>query len=133
MSTDEVNQKLKQTWVKPSYFVPIKKMSNDNSATLEKLLSIAGVSVNNTEERIYPYKEATAHLIGYVGEASAEDLEKLKGKGYTASDVIGKRGLEEVLEARLKGKPGGKIFIKTEDGEEKVIAEKPAEEGKQLH
>ncbi len=44
MSTDEVNQKLKQTWVKPSYFVPIKKMSNDNSATLEKLLSIAGVS-----------------------------------------------------------------------------------------
>ncbi|KOR81059.1 peptidoglycan glycosyltransferase [Bacillus sp. FJAT-21352] len=132
MSTDEVNQKLKQTWVKPSYFVPIKKMSNDNSATLEKLLSIAGVSVNNTEERIYPYKEATAHLIGYVGEASAEDLEKLKGKGYTASDVIGKRGLEEVLEARLKGKPGGKIFIKTEDGEDKVIAEKPAEEGETI-
>ncbi len=92
-----------------------------------------GYLVNNTEERIYPYKEATAHLIGYVGEASAEDLEKLKGKGYTASDVIGKRGLEEVLEARLKGKPGGKIFIKTEDGEEKVIAEKPAEEEKQLH
>lgn len=103
MTTDEVNQKLKQSWVKPSYFVPIKKMSNDNTATLEKLLSIAGVSVNNTEERIYPYKEATAHLIGYVGEASAEDLEKLKGKGYTASDVIGKRGLEEVLEKGLKG------------------------------
>ncbi|MGW6297518.1 penicillin-binding transpeptidase domain-containing protein [Peribacillus butanolivorans] len=132
MSTDEVNQKLNQSWVQPSYFVPIKKMSSDNTATLEKLLSIAGVSVNNTEDRIYPYKDATAHLIGYVGEASAEDLEKLKGKGYTASDVIGKRGLEEILEERLKGKPGGKIYIKTENGEEKVIAEKPAEEGETI-
>ncbi|MFJ7683258.1 penicillin-binding transpeptidase domain-containing protein [Peribacillus butanolivorans] len=132
MSTDEVNQKLNQSWVQPSYFVPIKKMSSDNTATLEKLLSIAGVSVNNTEGRIYPYKDATAHLIGYVGEASAEDLERLKGKGYTASDVIGKRGLEEILEERLKGKPGGKIYIKTENGEEKVIAEKPAEEGETI-
>ncbi|MEJ9229529.1 penicillin-binding transpeptidase domain-containing protein [Peribacillus butanolivorans] len=132
MSTDEVNQKLNQSWVQPSYFVPIKKMTSDNTATLEKLLSIAGVSVNNTEDRIYPYKDATAHLIGYVGEASAEDLEKLKGKGYTASDVIGKRGLEEILEERLKGKPGGKIYIKTENGEEKVIAEKPAEEGETI-
>ncbi|MGE7875981.1 penicillin-binding transpeptidase domain-containing protein [Peribacillus muralis] len=132
MSTDELNKKLKQSWVKPGYFVPIKKMSSDNIAALEKLLAIPGVSVNNTEARIYPYKEATAHLIGYVGEASAEDLEKLQGKGYTASDVIGKRGLEEVLEGRLKGKPGGKIYIKTEAGEEKVIAEKPAEEGETI-
>ena len=56
----------------------------------------------------------------------------MKGKGYTASDVIGKRGLEEILEERLKGKPGGKIYIKTENGEEKVIAEKPAEEGETI-
>ncbi|MGE7778647.1 penicillin-binding transpeptidase domain-containing protein [Peribacillus sp. NPDC097264] len=132
MTTDEVEKKLNQSWVQPSYFVPIKQISSDETATLDKLLSIPGVSANSSEERIYPYKKATAHLIGYVGEASAEDLEKLKGKGYTANDVIGKRGLEQILEERLKGKPGGKIFIKTEEGEEKIIAEKPAEEGETI-
>lgn len=132
MTSDEVEKKLNQSWVQPSYFVPIKQMSSDSTATLEKLLSIPGVSVNNSDERIYPYKNATAHLIGYVGEASAEDLEKLKGKGYTANDVIGKRGLEQILEERLKGKPGGKIYIKTEEGEEKIVAEKPAEEGETI-
>ncbi|MFJ7745057.1 penicillin-binding transpeptidase domain-containing protein [Peribacillus sp. NPDC097295] len=132
MTSDEVEKKLNQSWVQPSYFVPIKQMSSDDTATLNKLVSIPGVSVNNADERIYPYNKATAHLIGYVGEASAEDLEKLKGKGYTANDVIGKRGLEQILEERLKGKPGGKIFIKTEEGQEKVIAEKPAEEGETI-
>ncbi|PJN92001.1 NTF2-like N-terminal transpeptidase domain-containing protein, partial [Bacillus sp. mrc49] len=58
MSTDEIDKKLTQSWVKPGYFVPIKKMSSDNTAALEKLLAIPGVSVNNTEARIYPYKES---------------------------------------------------------------------------
>ncbi|WP_110928363.1 penicillin-binding transpeptidase domain-containing protein [Bacillus massiliglaciei] len=132
MTDDEINQKLSQSWVRPGDFVPIKKLAADDTATIEKLTGISGVSIHNTEERVYPYKEAAAHLIGYVGPVSAEDLKKMKDKGYSANDVIGKRGLEQILEDRLKGKSGAKIYIKAENGEEKVIAEQQAEEGETI-
>ncbi|PLS17783.1 peptidoglycan glycosyltransferase [Bacillus sp. M6-12] len=133
MSEEEVEKQLSQAWVKPGSFVPLKKFSMEQTALLEQLIKVPGVLVNETEDRIYPYKEATAHLIGYIGPISAEELEKRKKQGYLASDVIGKRGLEQVFEERLKGKGGAKIYIKSENGQEKVIAEKPAEEGETIY
>ena len=39
-------------------------------------------------------------LVGYVGRINADELEKLKDEGYTEADLIGKRGLEQLLEDR---------------------------------
>ena len=114
LSTEEINGQLNQSWVQPSYLVPIKKLDPTDSYTINQLANIPGVSVNEAEERVYPYGEATAHLIGYVGEVSAEDLKK--NKGYSANDIIGKRGLEQILESRLKGESGAKIYINAENG-----------------
>ncbi|WP_409303107.1 penicillin-binding transpeptidase domain-containing protein [Peribacillus sp. SCS-155] len=130
MSKEEIEKKLNQPWVQPSLRVPIKKIDPSNTSLIEQVGQVAGVSIDKVPERVYPYKEVTAHLIGYIGPVSAEDLKKLKG--YTANDTIGKRGLEQILEERLKGKGGAKIFIKAENGEEKVIAEKVAEEGETI-
>ncbi|PLT35810.1 penicillin-binding transpeptidase domain-containing protein [Bacillus sp. V5-8f] len=129
MSGEEINKLLDQPWVQPNMSVPIKKVESAQTALLEKLGSIPGVAINEVEERVYPYKEVTAHLIGYIGPVSAEELEKLKGKGYTANDEIGKRGLEQILEERLKGQAGAKIFIKGENGQDTVVAGTPAKEG----
>ncbi|RFU67112.1 penicillin-binding transpeptidase domain-containing protein [Peribacillus saganii] len=133
MSEEEIQKQLDQTWVQPGSFVPLKKFSMEQTALLEQLIKVPGVMVNETEDRIYPYKEATAHLIGYIGPISAEELEKRKGEGYSANDVIGKRGLEQVFEERLKGEGGASIYIKAENGQEKVIATKPAEEGETIY
>ena len=81
---------------------------------------------------MYPAKEAAAHLIGYVGPITADELEKLKGKGYSRNDLIGKRGLEQVLDERLKGKNGAKIAIAKEDGTEEVLAEKEVQNGENV-
>ena len=132
LSADEIKKKLNQSWVQPDYLVPVKKISIEETELVERLEAIPSVSVNTADERVYPYGEAAAHLIGYVGPVSAEDLEKNKGKGYTAEDSIGKRGLEQLLEERLKGKPGAKVYIQAENGEEKVIAEQQAEEGETI-
>ncbi len=130
LSTEEINGQLNQSWVQPSYLVPIKKLDSTDSYTINQLANIPGVAVNEAEERVYPYGEATAHLIGYVGEVSAEDLKK--NKGYSATDIIGKRGLEQILESRLKGESGAKIYINAENGAEKVIAEDKGKEGETI-
>lgn len=130
ISAKEIQDKLNQSWVKPGYLVPIKKLSPNDVATINQLSNLAGVSLTNAEERVYPYGEAAAHLIGYVGVVSAEDLKK--HKGYTSQDVIGKRGLEQLLESRLKGEPGAKVSIDKANGTEKIIAEHKGKEGESI-
>ena len=64
-------------------------------------------------------KEAAAHLVGYVQNVTAEDLEKHAGEGYTSSSVIGKSGIEGLFEKELKGKNGCRIYIINPEGKEK--------------
>src|SRR5690606_22249180 len=96
----------------------------------DEVLEIPGVQVNTAEARVYPLAEAGAHLIGYVDEVTAEDLEK--NEGYRAGDVIGKRGLEQLLEERLRGESGATIYIEKPDGATIPIAEKQAVPGEDI-
>jgi penicillin-binding protein 3 len=129
MTPEQIEKALNASWVKPELFVPLKKVSMEDQERIIQLIALEPVQTRKVEARIYPYKEAAAHLIGYVGAITAEELEKLKDKGYTSTDRIGKRGLEEVFDERLKGKSGMKITIKKPDGASEVLAEKPVENG----
>ena len=58
--------------------------------------------------RSYPYKETFTHILGYVGEASQNDLiqnEAIK-KNHVAGLRVGKIGLEKTFEKRLIGTNG---------------------------
>ncbi|MDI9391409.1 MAG: penicillin-binding protein 2 [Synergistota bacterium] len=59
-------------------------------------------------KRSYPVGAVVAHVIGYVGEISADELSASSG-GYEIGDVVGKNGIEKFCEARLRGKPGGEV------------------------
>lgn len=65
-----------------------------------------GVEIVQTYLRHYPYKALAAQLLGYVGEISAEELERLRKDGYRAGDTIGKTGIEAAYDAYLRGVPG---------------------------
>jgi penicillin-binding protein 3 len=132
MTPDQINKLLNASWVKPELFVPLKKVSMDDKERIAQLVALEAVRTKKVGARIYPYGEAAAHLIGYVGSITAEELEKLKDKGYTSTDLIGKRGLEEVYDEELKGKSGVKITIKKPDGAEEILAEKAVENGKDI-
>ena len=56
--------------------------------------------------RQYPFKDEISHVIGYIGQISKEELESLDFKNYRASDLVGRMGIEEVYESRLKGLDG---------------------------
>lgn len=132
MSEESIQNALDADWVQPDQFVPLKKISRDDTALQEALFAMEAVTNTRAEAREYPYGEALSHLTGYVGPVTAEELEKLQGKGYSGTDLIGKRGLEQILEAQLKGQNGIKILIVKEDGTEKLLAERPVKNGENV-
>lgn len=64
------------------------------------------VVVESHPRRRYPLGPAVAHLIGYVGEISEEDLRKAEYETYEAGRIIGQDGLELQYERTLGGTPG---------------------------
>ena len=42
-----------------------------------QLLTIPGVMLNDSQDRVYPLGAAAGHLTGYVQAVTAEDLEKI--------------------------------------------------------
>ena len=78
------------------------------AAVTVRLPELPGVQPMRGFSRFYPAGPAVGHLVGYVGAASAEEYEKEKNPLLiTPGFKIGKEGLEETLEDRLRGVPGG--------------------------
>ena len=78
------------------------------AAITVRLPELAGVQPMRGFSRFYPDGPAVGHLVGYVGAASAEEYEREKNPLLiTPGFKIGKEGLEETLEKRLRGTPGG--------------------------
>ncbi|MFM8500117.1 MAG: penicillin-binding protein 2 [Chakrabartia sp.] len=68
-----------------------------------------GVAPSEYFTRFYPEGASVAHLIGYVGAASAKDYETNRDPLLiTPGFKIGKAGLEKTQEAVLRGAPGAK-------------------------
>ena len=119
-TSDAINKSLSASWVKDDSFVPIKKVSTDATELKNQLLEIKGVKITSAKSRVYPLGEAAAHLVGYIQNITAEELEANKGKGYDSNSVIGKAGLERLYEERLKGKDGLEIYIEDSEGNRKT-------------
>jgi penicillin-binding protein 2 len=62
-----------------------------------------GVRVEPVAVRTYPEGELAAHVIGYIGRPSEEDLET---PGVDAADRVGKFGVERAYDVWLRGIPG---------------------------
>jgi penicillin-binding protein 2 len=87
-------------------------LSRDEIFSLEMLkLDYTGIDIKETVLRSYPYTENGAQLFGYVAEISKKQLpilnEKYAGKiKFQQGDVIGRSGIEEVLDISVRGKDG---------------------------
>ncbi len=70
------------------------------------------------ERRLYPRDGFAAHLIGYVGEVSEDDLNNPRFAYYEPGDVVGKAGVEETYDALLRGTDGSRDVIVDSHGRE---------------
>ena len=92
-TSDAINKSLSASWVKDDIFVPIKSISKNDTDLKAQLLQIPGIKITSEKSRVYPLGESAVHLVGYVQNITAEELEANKGKGYNSNSVIGKTGL----------------------------------------
>ncbi|MBV9028607.1 MAG: hypothetical protein JO311_08320, partial [Candidatus Eremiobacteraeota bacterium] len=77
----------------------------------ERLADLPGVDLEVQPVRDYPHGSLASHLIGYVGAITQEEYERLKYRGYSPNDVIGKDGLEYSYDPYLRGQPGGQRVV----------------------
>ncbi len=64
--------------------------------------------VEQQPQRTYPTNGSLAHVLGYVGEISPEQLKQqaYKDKGLKPGDIIGLSGIEQIYDDYLRGKDG---------------------------
>ncbi len=68
--------------------------------------------------RLYPRDGFAAHLIGYVGEVSEDDLNNPRYAADEPGDVVGKAGVEETYDDLLRGQDGSRDVIVDSHGRE---------------
>jgi len=57
--------------------------------------------------RDYPFSQSLAHVLGYLGQASPEEVEKRERK---LGDLVGRTGIEEEHDLPLRGQDGGELL-----------------------
>jgi penicillin-binding protein 2 len=72
----------------------------------ERTDDFPGVSVPVVPLRYYPHRELAAHVLGYTGEISEQQLKALAKQGYRSGDVIGQTGIEAEYDKYLRGISG---------------------------
>lgn len=133
VSEEAIQNALGASYVQDDSFVPIKKIAKGNEEKEAQLLTIPGVMLNDSQDRVYPLGAAAGHLTGYVQAVTAEDLEKLENKGYHANSVVGRSGLEQTYEEELRPVDGTRIIIADETGNTiETLAYQPAQNGKDV-
>lgn len=134
LSEDRIKEELEASWVESDYFVPLQTVSGTKDSLIDEVEHIPGVSVSEVSGRTYPSGEASGHLTGYVATITGEELEEQEDSNYKEGDIIGKRGLEQLYEDKLRGEDGAKIAVTKDNDteEENVLAEKEAENGETI-
>lgn len=106
-----VDRALGAPGVQPSFFVPIITLPTDKYNQLRpQLAPVPGIVFQRTHGRFAVSDTFAAHVLGRVGEITAEQLTKL-GPPYAVGDTVGLSGLELVYETRLAGRPTADLEI----------------------
>lgn len=130
ISKEYIEKKIENNTNK-NYAINLVKVSKYEVDRVEKALNIEGVTSQVINSRVYAEGEAFGSLLGYIGNITAEELEKKSDKGYTASSQIGKNGLEQVYEEKLRATDGVHIYIER-GSEEITVAKTKSSDGEDI-
>ena len=119
------------------------EVSEDSIAAIEEASDeLTGIDITENTMRVYNNSESIAHIIGYTGLASEDELETLnEGKEeddpdyYSSSDVVGKDGIEKLYESYLHGASGSETMLVDKIGKvlEVTDEKRTGEKGTILH
>lgn len=121
LDLDQLRATLRHFRAAPGYQpIPIKQdITADEQAFIEAHRNeLPELETIDEERRLYPRDGFAAHLIGYVGEVSEEDLNQSRYAAYEPGDVVGKAGVEETYDELLRGQDGSRDVIVDSHGRE---------------
>jgi penicillin-binding protein 2 len=88
------------------------------------------VIVQEVPTRQYPDQDMAAHLIGYVGEASEDQMQ---AEGVTTGSIVGQFGVERVYNKLLMGDDGARRVVVNSVGREmRTLEEIPPVQGRRV-
>ena len=112
----QVAADLDRPGVQPDWFVPVVELRPERYKKVRpKLYPVPGVVFRRAKARLSPAEGFAQHVLGRVGEGTAELLDEL-GRPYQPGDTVGLFGLERVFERRLAGRPSGEVQLIDSDG-----------------
>ncbi len=121
LDLDQLRSTLRRYRASPGYQpIPIKlDITADEDAFIEAHRNeLPELETIHEERRLYPRDGYAAHLIGYVGEVSEDDLNNPRFAYYEPGDVVGKAGVEETYDELLRGQDGSRDVIVDSHGRE---------------
>jgi penicillin-binding protein 2 len=121
LDLEQLRATLRRYRAAPGYQpIPIKQeITEDEQAFIESHRNeLPELETIDEEHRLYPRDDFAAHLIGYVGEVSEEDLNNLRYAAYEPGDLVGKAGLEATYDQLLRGQNGSRDVIVDSHGRE---------------
>lgn len=77
---------------------------------------IRGLEIQPESNRQYPHGSLAAHILGYIGEATADDLKK--HPDLPMGMIVGQMGLERIADEQLRGRWGSRLIEVDATGKE---------------
>ena len=109
----EVNERWEKGKGRARYY-PIILASNISRDQVEIVeenhLRLQGVEIEMKPVREYVSGVLAAHLLGYIGEISEEELSAKGFEDFNPGDYLGKNGIERSWEMELHGTDGGRLL-----------------------
>ncbi len=94
----------------------------------ERASQLPGLEIRPESSRYYPNGDLAAHVLGYIGEATEEDLKA--HPNYRMGTVVGQMGVERVAESALQGTWGGRqVEVDARGRELRPLAIQPPRSG----
>jgi penicillin-binding protein 2 len=121
MTVDQIQAIIKHFQLAAKYQpIPLKQdITPDEQAFVEAHRNeLPELETLDEQRRLYPRDGFAAHLIGYVGEVSENDLNQSRYAAYAPGDVVGKSGVEETYDELLRGVDGSRDMVVNSHGKE---------------
>ncbi len=134
LSPDEITYKIEHREPPPFQPVLIKRdiTWGELSSLKTHRLDLPGVEIQIVPIRTYPYGTLAAHVLGYGGEITKEEL-KVR-ETYQMGDWLGKYGVELTWEKHLRGINGGRqVEVDAAGKEVRVLKEVSPVPGRNLY
>lgn len=140
METEKVAQKVERSRKQNGPFAQVKlkeNLSREEVFRLKRIrLDTPGLEIREIVVRHYPLGENGAQLFGYVGEISKKQLpiynQLYRDLNFEQGDIIGKWGIEELLEREIHGQDGYQYLQVDAYGRE-AVTQNSSIYGEQIH